>query len=100
MKVNLIEDFNLTLSLLILFIAFLGKIIGSSIGAVITGMNLRDSFTISVGMNSRGAIEIIVASIAIGLGIIEKEMYVALVIMAIVTSLLGGPLIKRLIKES
>jgi Kef-type K+ transport system membrane component KefB len=98
MKVNLIKDFNLELVLIILFIAFLGKIAGSSIGAALSGIKWIDALVIGVGMNSRGAIEIIVASVAVDFGIIERQMYVALIIMAVITSLVGGPLIKILMK--
>lgn len=95
MKVNLIKDFNLLLVLIVLLIAFLGKIAGASIGAFIGGVGWKEAFVIGISMNSRGAVEIIIASAAVELNIIGQQMYVALIVMAVFTSLVSGSVLKK-----
>ncbi|MCX8129421.1 MAG: cation:proton antiporter [Clostridia bacterium] len=97
MRVNLINDFNLLLVLIVLLIAFTGKIVGSTAGALIGGARWKDALVIGVSMNSRGAIEIIVASTAVEVNMIGQQMYVSLIIMAVITSLLSGPIIKAIL---
>lgn len=97
LKVNFISDFNLLLVITVLLIAFIGKIAGSSTGAIIGGAGWKDALVIGVSMNSRGAIEIIVASAAVELNMIGQQMYVSLVIMAVITSLVSGPVIKKVL---
>jgi len=99
LKVDFISKFDLTLVLLVLMIACIGKIAGSGIGAFVGGMDFKHSLCVGFGMNSRGAIEIIVASTALELKIIDPKIFVALVIMAIITSLISGPSIKRILKN-
>ena len=51
-------------------------------------------------MNSRGAMEILLALLALEAGIISEQLFVALVIMAVVTSLISGPALVRLLRPS
>jgi Kef-type K+ transport system membrane component KefB len=48
-------------------------------------------------MNARGAMEIILATIALEHGMIHEELFVALVVMALVTSIMSGPAIRALL---
>jgi len=52
---------------------------------------------VGFGMNSRGAMEIILGLLALQAGLITQRMFVALVVMALVTSLISGPMMKRLL---
>jgi Kef-type K+ transport system membrane component KefB len=47
-------------------------------------------------LNARGAMEIILATVAKDAGLIDDRLFVALVIMALVTSVLSGPIMSRL----
>lgn len=91
-------DWMLTLS--VLLIACVGKVIGCSIGGRLAGMPWRESFAIGFGMNSRGAMEIILGLIALQYGIIDEKIFVSLVAMAIVTSVMSGPLMEAMFKKS
>jgi Kef-type K+ transport system membrane component KefB len=55
-------------------------------------MDKEDSLAVGFGMNSRGAMEIILGLIALEAGLINEELFVALVIMAVVTSIAGAPM--------
>ena len=94
LKINFVENFDLLLTLAILAISFAGKIIGSGLGAFQGGFNVRESLAVGFGMNARGAMEIILGLIALENGLIDEKLFVALVIMAIITSMTSGPLMK------
>ena len=98
LKANFAANFDLPLVLLVLAVACVGKIGGAGLGARLGGMNLRESVAVGFGMNARGAMEIILASVALEAGLIDKRVFVALVIMAMVTSMLVGPVMKRLVR--
>jgi Kef-type K+ transport system membrane component KefB len=94
LKVNFLVNFDLLLTLVVLFIAFAGKIIGSGIGSRIGGLSWRESLAIGFGKNARGAMEIILGIVALENGIINEKVFVSLVIMALLTSMTSGPLMK------
>jgi len=99
LRANFVKDFDLPLVLVVLFIASLGKIAGASFGAWLGGMSPRESLAVGSGLNARGAIEIILASVALEYGIIDQRIFIALVIMALVTSMFSGPLMQKLMQK-
>ncbi|MDN3668603.1 cation:proton antiporter [Echinicola jeungdonensis] len=98
LKINFFTNFEIWLTLAVLAISFAGKIFGSGVGAIRGGFNLRESLAVGFGMNARGAMEIILGLIALENGLINEKLFVALVIMAIVTSMSSGPLMKWSLK--
>lgn len=96
---NFINHFNGMLVLVICVLAFVGKIVGASIGAYMGGLDLRSSLAVGAGMNARGAMEIILSTLAFNAGIISSEIYTALVIMALLTSMCAGPMIRLILKK-
>ena len=74
-------------------IATLGKLGGAMLTARLTGVNWIDSFALGALMNTRGLIELIALNIGYDLGILSPRMFAMLVIMALVTTGLTGPLL-------
>jgi Kef-type K+ transport system membrane component KefB len=99
LKVNFADHFNLALILVVLVVACLGKIAGASIGARLGGMPAREALAVGFGMNARGAIEIILAGMALEHGLIDQQIFVALVVMALVTSIVSAPVMQRLLAD-
>ncbi len=97
LKVNFIENFNLQIVAIVLILAFVGKVVGATIGARLGGMTKNHALAVGFGMNARGAMEIILGTLALNAGLISKPIFVALVIMALITSLSSGPLMKKFI---
>ena len=97
LRVDFWADFDIVIVLIVLVIAIIGKVIGCYVGAKLAGMNKRESWAIGFGMSARGAMEIILGQIALSFGLIEKDLFVAIVIMAIVTSVIAGPLMQKLL---
>jgi Kef-type K+ transport system membrane component KefB len=100
LKVNFIQNFQWQLVLIVLVLAFIGKTVGCGIGARMSGFTKNESLAIGFGMNARGAMEIILASIALQAGLIDQYVFVALVIMAIITSMSAGYFIRLFMPKS
>jgi Kef-type K+ transport system membrane component KefB len=97
LKVNFIENFDGRIVAIVLVLAYVGKVLGAFIGARLGGMTKNHALAVGFGMNARGAMEIILGTLALNAGLISKPIFVALVIMALVTSLTSGPLMKKFI---
>jgi Kef-type K+ transport system membrane component KefB len=100
LKVNFIEHFDLTVVAVILLLAFSGKVIGAGIGACLGGMSCRKSLAVAFGLNARGAMEMILGSLAYDAGLINHSVFVALIIMALVTSITSAPLMRLFLEKS
>jgi Kef-type K+ transport system membrane component KefB len=85
---------DLGLLLLIVAVAFVGKIFGSWLFALPTQLSSREGFVIGLGMNGRGTVEIVIVSIALSAGIISQELFSILVFTAIFTTALVPPTVK------
>jgi Kef-type K+ transport system membrane component KefB len=94
LRVNFFTNFDLMLTLTIIFIAFAGKIVGAGMGTRLGGFSWKESLAAGFGMNARGAMEIILGLIALENGLINEKVFVSLVIMALVTSMTSGPLMR------
>ena len=69
-------------------VAIVGKLVGAGIGARMGGLNPKEMALIAISMNGRGAVELIIASVGIELGIINDVYFSILVVMAFVTTLI------------
>jgi hypothetical protein len=77
----------------IIMVAVLGKFIGSAIAAKFVGQTWKDSLTIGALMNTRGLMELVVLNIGYDLGVLTPEVFAMMVIMALVTTFMTGPLL-------
>lgn len=76
---------------LIILVAVIGKFVGSALTAKYVGQSWRESLTIGALMNTRGLMELIVLNIGYDLGVLTKEVFTMMVIMALVTTFMTGP---------
>jgi Kef-type K+ transport system membrane component KefB len=85
----------------ILFVAVAGKLGGSAITArLMGGMSWRDSLSVGILMNTRGLMELVVLNIGYDLGILTPEIFALMVIMALVTTSMTGPLLNMVNRKS
>jgi Kef-type K+ transport system membrane component KefB len=82
---------------LIILVAFVGKFGGSALAARNTGMSWRDAGGMGILMNTRGLMELIVLNVGLDLGVISPRLFAMLVLMAVVTTLMTGPLLDRVV---
>jgi Kef-type K+ transport system membrane component KefB len=78
---------------LIVGVAICGKIVGGTLGARLGGQPWRSSFAIGSLMNARGMTELIVIQVGLDIGVIGKDLFTMLMIMALVTTVMTGPLL-------
>jgi Kef-type K+ transport system membrane component KefB len=79
--------------LIIIAVATAGKLGGSAVAARLTGMNWRESLQLGALMNTRGLMELIALNIGYDMGILSQRIFTMLVIMALVTTVMTGPLV-------
>lgn len=99
LRIDFAAHFDLPLILAVFALACIGKIVGCSLGARLSGNSDRESLAIGFGMNARGAMEIILGLLALEFGLIGENLFVALIIMAIGTTMLSGPMMEWFIRE-
>jgi Kef-type K+ transport system membrane component KefB len=80
------------LLLTVLSVAFVSKLIGVYLGAWIAGLSKWERVSLGFGMNARGGTEIIIATIGLSIGLLSKEIYSIIIVMAVVTVILAVPL--------
>lgn len=85
---------------LILLAAIAGKGIACWLAALATGLPNREAMGIGTLMNARGLMELIIINIGLQRGIISEELFAALVIMAVVTTLMASPIFDWLVRRS
>jgi len=79
--------------LVIIAVATAGKLGGSALAARVTGIKWRESVQLGALMNTRGLMELIALNIGYDMGILSQRIFTMLVIMALVTSIMTGPLV-------
>ena len=77
----------------IVAVAIAGKLGGTFVAARWTGMTRPDAFALGALMNTRGLMELIALSIGYDMGILSPRIFSMLVLMALLTTALTGPLL-------
>src|SRR6266571_4359815 len=77
----------------IIGVATVGKLGGTALTARLVGMQWRESFQLGALMNTRGLMELIALNIGYDMGILTQRIFTMLVIMALVTTVMTGPLV-------
>ncbi len=89
---------------ILIIVAFLGKVVGAGGAARIFGFSAQDSAAIGIGMSPRGAVELVIAGIALKAGLFETgdapssivdNLFSAVVIMAVVTTVVSPIVLRR-----
>ncbi len=80
-------------------IGFIGKFIGGILGGLAAGFRGAPLVALGFGLNTRGMMELILAQVGLATGIIQPDLYSALIVMTLVTTLLAPPVMKRLLRK-
>ena len=97
LKANFVANFDLTLVGFVLLVACAGKIGGVFLGATLGGKKPYEALLVALGMNARGAVGIVLTTVALEYGLIDQRIFVALIVMALATSVLSAVGIKHLL---
>ncbi|CAO0792183.1 unnamed protein product [Mucor circinelloides] len=85
--------------ILVIFLACFGKIVGCSGAAKLCGMTNRESITVGFLMNCKGLVELIVLNIGHDAGVLNDQVFVIMVVMALVTTFMTTPVVIWLYPE-
>jgi Kef-type K+ transport system membrane component KefB len=77
-------------------IAIVGKYGGTLIAARVIGLPWLQAGVLGALMNTRGLTELIVLNLALSMGVISSALFTALVLMALVTTFMAGPIMRLL----
>jgi len=81
---------------LILLVAVTGKFAGAFAGARLAGIRARHAGVLATLMNTRGLTGIVILSVGLQLHILDQSLYSLMIVMAIVTTVMAGPLLHYL----
>jgi Kef-type K+ transport system membrane component KefB len=78
---------------LVVAVAIAGKLGGTSLAARWSGLGWREALAIGALMNTRGLMELVVLNVGYDLGIISPALYTMMVVMALATTCMAGPML-------
>jgi Kef-type K+ transport system membrane component KefB len=94
LKVNFIESFDLGVTGVVVVVGLLTKYYGAYIGGRFAGVGSKQSIITGFGLSTRGSMDIILGLIALEYGLVSDSLFIGLVILALVSSIASGPLMK------
>ncbi len=86
-------------ALAVLVVAAISKLAGSYAGGRLSGLTPVESLAAGIGLNARGAMEIVLAAIGLRLAVLNEASYAAVVLMAMVTSMAAPPLLRPVLRR-
>lgn len=93
-KIDIIKYFSFSMFISLFSVALVTKSIGTYVAARCAGESHKSSLDFAILLNARGAMEILAAHYAFNAGLINGEVFAALVMVGIITSLMAVPLVK------
>ncbi|MGA3350995.1 MAG: cation:proton antiporter [Candidatus Sulfotelmatobacter sp.] len=90
---------------LIVLVATVGKLGGSTLASWLTGMPVREAAGLGTLMNTRGLMELVILDIGLDIKVISPALFSMMVIMALVTTFMATPLLEwfcpdRILRET
>jgi len=82
------------LSAVIILVAITGKVVGCGVGARLSGFKTLESVQVGIGMIPRSEVALIVTNLGIKLGIIGNDVFAAMILMVLVTTIITPLLLK------
>ena len=95
---QLAEPEVLVWGLVVLAVACLAKFAGAFVGARCAGLSSREGIALGAGLNARGALEIVIATVGVGLGVLNGAAYTIVVLMAMATSIMAPPTLRLAVR--
>ncbi|MBZ5509092.1 MAG: cation:proton antiporter [Acidobacteriia bacterium] len=80
----------------IIAVAIVGKFAGATLASRATGTPWKDSAALGVLMNTRGLVELVVLNVGLELGILSPQLFTMMVIMALVTTFMAAPVLRKM----
>jgi len=92
-RIDMLSGNEWLLCAFITCLATIGKLGATTVAAGMIGLSKPDSWRLGALMNTRGLMELIVLAIGLQLGLITQNLYAILVLVALITTMMTGPLL-------
>lgn len=86
-------------ALVVVLVAIVAKFAGAFIGARLAGQSSRAATALGAGLNARGALEIVIASVGLSLGVFTETAYTVIVIVPLVTSIFAAVSLRIVVRD-
>ena len=86
-------------AVIVLAAASASKFVGSLLGARLSLLPAREGAALGIGLNARGALEIVIATVGLSLGVLNDRSYTVIVLMAMATSMAAPPLLRQVLRN-
>lgn len=95
-KVNLstLRGSAITFTVLAVLVACVTKIVGGALGARAGGLPKWEAIGVGIGLNARGAMELVIAAIGLSIGLLVEATYAMIVLIAVLTTVMTAPLLR------
>jgi Kef-type K+ transport system membrane component KefB len=84
---------------IILVVAVVTKFFGAYTGARLGRMTSREGVALGSALNARGAVEVVIATVGLSLGVLGNSAFTAIVLMALLTSMMAPPLLRATVRD-
>ncbi|CAN5799698.1 cation:proton antiporter [soil metagenome] len=95
----LADPLVLSWTLALIAVATLSKLVGAYAGGVAGGMSRMESLAVGIGLNARGAVGVVIATVGLSLEILSTASYTAVVVVSIATSMMAPPLLRPVLRR-
>lgn len=86
-------------ALVVVLVAIVAKFAGAFVGARLAGQSPRAATALGAGLNARGALEIVIASVGLSLGVFTETAYTVIVIVPLVTSIFAAVSLRIVVRD-
>ncbi len=83
---------------IVLAVAIGAKFVGAYVGARLARQSRRAATALGAGLNARGALEIVIASVGLSLGVFSETAYTVIVIVPLVTSVFAAVSLRGVVR--
>jgi Kef-type K+ transport system membrane component KefB len=84
----------ITFTVLAVLVACFTKIVGGAVGARAGGLPKWEAIGVGIGLNARGAMELVIAAIGLSIGLLVEATYAMIVLIAVLTTVMTAPLLR------
>nr|WP_184987471.1 cation:proton antiporter [Sphaerisporangium rubeum] len=91
---------TLLVTLAIVAVACLGKLGGVALPARLSGMSTNASVALGLLMNTRGLTQLVILNVGLELGLLNNQLFSAMVVMAVVTTAMASPLLTVMLRRA
>jgi Kef-type K+ transport system membrane component KefB len=81
-------------------VACVSKVVGGGLGTRLAGLPPWEALAVGLGLNARGAMELVIAAIGLSIGVLNEPTYATIVIIAVLTTIMTAPLLRACVRRA